>query len=84
MKNTIQEKRVDFVALINSPPFQQGVRDQLAGTWRDVYGRWEDFDAAAVYETGRLATKAIGRPCRDLWDYIEACDRKAFPPNRPR
>ena len=84
MANSNREKQVDFNAMINSPPFRAGVLDVQLGRWRDQYGTWRDFDAQAVYETGRLATAALGRPCRTLIDYIQACQSRPFPPNRPR
>lgn len=86
MANSRREKEIDFAAMIASDPFQCGVADvMLGGVWTnwDLYS-WDDFSAGAIYETGRLATVALGRPCRTFGDYIEACMRQPFPPNRPR
>lgn len=85
MTNSIREKMIDFAAMIRSEPFQCGVADILTGTWTEWGGYvWDGFAADAIYETGRLASAAIGRPCRTFTDYMQACDVRAFPPNAPR
>ncbi len=59
--NRSKNRAISFSGIKRCWAFQKGVKDYHSGKWSEVTGLYYKFDAAALYEAGRLIAAFTGK-----------------------